>query len=138
MFGALDTSTSGLVAQRVRLDTIANNIAAADVTRASTDRAGQAVPYRRQFAVFEAVLDKTGRSTGVRVAAVADDTTPFRKGEHNPSHPDAAADGHVYYPNVDLATEYVNAMEATRAYEANITAMEATKSMLSATLRLIA
>jgi flagellar basal-body rod protein FlgC len=138
MFGALDVSTSGLVAQRVRMDTIAANIAAADVTRARTDSAGHAVPYRRQYAVFESALDQAGRARGVRVAAVAEDGSPFRKGEYNPASPDAAADGHVYYPNVDLATEYVNAMEATRAYDANITAMEATKSMLSATLRLIA
>ncbi len=138
MFGALDISTSGLVAQRVRLDTIAANIAAADVTRARTDAGGRAVPYRRQYPLFEAALDRAGRARGVRVAAIAEDRSPFRKGEYNPASPDAADDGHVYYPNVDLATEYVNAMEATRAYEANVTAMEATKSMLSATLRLIA
>lgn len=138
MFGAFDISTSGMVAQRTRLNTIANNIASADVTRASTDSAGQAVPYRRQYAVFAAALDKAGRPAGVKVSQIAADPSEFRKGEYNPSHVDAAADGHVYYPNVDMATEYVNALEATRAYEANVTAMEATKSMISATLRLIA
>jgi len=138
MFGAFDISTSGLVAQRTRLDAIVNNIASADITRAGTDAAGHAVPYRRQFAVFAPATGPSGQLAGVRVTEVALDPSDFRQGEYNPKHPDAAADGHVYYPNVNMATEYVNALEATRAYEANITAMNATKAMLSATLRLIA
>lgn len=138
MFGAFDISTSGMVAQRTRLNTIANNIASADITRASTDASGRAVPYRRQYVVFQSALDQAGRASGVKVARVATDPSDFRKGDYNPEHPDAATDGHVYYPNVDMATEYVNALEASRAYEANVTAMEATKAMMSATLRLIA
>jgi flagellar basal-body rod protein FlgC len=138
MFGAFDISTSGLVAQRVRLNTIANNIASADVTRASTDSAGRAVPYRRQYVVFQSALDEAGRARGVQVARVAADMSDFRKGEYNPTHEDAAPDGYIYHPNIDMATEYVNALEASRAYEANVTAMEATKAMMSATLRLIA
>ena len=138
MFEAMDISASGLVAQRVRMDTIANNIASADMTRAKTDASGHAVPYRRQFAVFAPALDAAGKPAGVQVAQVAEDPSAFRKGPYDPAHPDAAADGYVYQPNVDMTTEYVNALEATRAYQANITAMDATKAMLAETLRLIA
>jgi flagellar basal-body rod protein FlgC len=139
MFGALDISTSGLVAQRTRLDTIANNIASADVTRAKTDASGRAVPYRRQVAMFAAATGASGRPAGVRVSEIVDDLSPFRKSEEpNPTHRDAAADGYVYHPNVSMAVEQVNMLEATRAYEANITAIEATKAMLAATLRLLA
>jgi flagellar basal-body rod protein FlgC len=65
------------------------------------------------------------------------DTSPFRKA-YEPGHPDADADGYVKYPNIDMAVEQVNALEASRAYEANITAMEVTKAMLNASLRIIA
>jgi flagellar basal-body rod protein FlgC len=133
MFGALDISTSGLVAQRVRLNTIAQNIANADTTR---DAAGRLSPYRRRVPLFAEAMDRAGRPRGVTVSQVATDPSDFRK-VYQPGHPDAV-DGYVTYPNVELATEYVNALEATRAYEANITAIEATKAMLSASLRLLA
>jgi flagellar basal-body rod protein FlgC len=133
MFGALDISTSGLVAQRVRLTTVSANIANAHSTR---DEQGRLNPYRRKVATFAEAMDKAGRPRGVSVAGVVDDPSELRK-VFDPGHPDAV-DGYVTYPNVDLATEYVNALEATRAYEANITAIEATKAMLSASLRLLA
>ncbi len=133
MFGAFDISTSGLSAQRVRLNTIAANIANAESTR---NEAGDLAPYRRKVVHFAEAMDDAGRHRGVRVTGVVEDPSDFRQ-VFDPGHPDAV-DGYVTYPNVDLATEYVNALEATRAYEANITAVEATKAMLSASLRLLA
>ncbi|MCG3180678.1 MAG: Flagellar basal-body rod protein FlgC [Phycisphaerae bacterium] len=133
MFGALDISTSGLTAQRVRLNTVAANIANANSTR---DASGALRPYRRQVPLFAEAMDRAGRPRGVQVTEIAHDPSEFRK-VYDPGHPDAV-DGYVSYPNVDMATEYVNALEATRAYEANITAIEATKAMLSASLRLLA
>ena len=65
------------------------------------------------------------------------DDSPFRR-VHEPGHPDADAEGYLHYPNIDPAMEMVNAMEANRAYEANITAVEATKTMMNSALRLLA
>jgi flagellar basal-body rod protein FlgC len=74
---------------------------------------------------------------GVHVSQVGiDNSAPLKKFE--PGHPDADADGYVYVPNIDTAIEYVNSIEATRAYEANITMMEVSKSMFNSSLRLIA
>jgi len=74
---------------------------------------------------------------GVHVEQIKQDDSGFRK-VYEPNHPDAGKDGYVQFPNIDLSTEYVNALEASRAYEANVTTMEVTKSMINATLRLIA
>jgi flagellar basal-body rod protein FlgC len=128
----LDISVSALAAQRVRMDTVAGNIANAFTTRNAN---GEAEAYRRRFVVF---AEGDGRGgPGVHVARVAEDWSPGRL-VHQPGHPDADARGYVTYPNVELSTEMVNALEASRAYEANITAMQVTKSMLSSTLRLLA
>lgn len=136
MFGALDISTSGLVAQRIRLDTIAGNIANAQATSRAD---GQPGPYKRRMALF---AEGNGRGgAGVHVEKVVEDVS---RGPmvFQPDHPHAIKmgphKGYVEYPNVDYATEMVNAMLASRAYEANVTAMEAAKSMMSSTLRLIA
>lgn len=136
MFGSLDISTSGLVAQRVRMDTIAGNIANAQATR-RTD--GEPGPYKRRMALFATGNSEGG--PGVHVERIAED--PSRGPMvHMPWHPDAIQSGPqkgmVEYPNVDYATEMVNAMLASRAYEANVTAMEATKDMISSTMRLLA
>jgi flagellar basal-body rod protein FlgC len=132
MFDSLDISSSALFAQRQRLNTIAGNIANMNTTR-NVD--GQKVPYRRKFAVFEEGRDTAG-SPGVRVGRIAEDKSPFRVA-YEPWHPDAV-EGYVKYPNVELAVEYVNALEASRAYEANVTVMEVSKSMMNASLRLLA
>ncbi len=136
MFGALDTSTSALVAQRVRMDTIMGNIANAEATRRADGRPG---PYRRRVVLFEAGDGKGG--PGVHVRKVVEDPSPGRM-RLEPGHPDAIRtgrwQGYVEYPNVDIGTEMVNAMLASRAYEANISAIEVTKGMLSSTLRLLA
>lgn len=133
MFGALDISTSGLVAQRVQIDTIAGNIANAQTTRRLDGGPG---PFLRRVALL-AAGDGSG-GAGVRVRGVVEDTrSPVRKVK-DPGHPDADGEGIVQYPNVDMATEMINAMIAVRAYEANVTAMEATKSILASSLRLLA
>lgn len=136
MFGALDVSTSALVAQRIRLDTIAGNIANAQATRRADGEPG---PFKRRVAVFE-TGDGTGRP-GVHVPEVRQDDSPGRL-VFDPGHPDAIRNGpltgYVEYPNVDLSTEMIDAMLASRAYEANISAMEVTKNMLSSSLRLLA
>ena len=133
MYGVLDISTSGLVAQRTQIDTIAANIANARTTRRADGEPG---PYLRRVALL-APGDGKGRA-GVHVEAVREDTNIRPRIVHDPSHPDADPDGYVAFPNIDPSTEMINAMVAIRAYEANVTAMEATKSMMAASLRLLA
>lgn len=137
MFGALDISASGLRAQRTNLDVIAGNI-----TNMFTTRGVNGEPFRRRIAVFAEGNPAMGKEgAGVHIQQIARDPSPFRM-EFDPSHADAMQSGphkgYVRYPNVDLSTEMVNAMAATRAYEANVTVMEITKSMGAAALRLIA
>lgn len=134
MFESLDISSSALQANRTRLDTIAANIANINTTR---NAAGQPVPYRRRFAVLQPGQADDPSRPGVHVQQIKLDDSGFRK-EYDPGHPDADKNGYVLYPNVDLSIEYVNALEASRAYEANATTMEVTKSMINATLRIIA
>ena len=137
MFEALDMGASGLTAQRVRLDTIAGNIANANTTRAGTDANGRPLPYRRRFVVFAPGQPHNAAAPGVRVKEIGLDQSPFSK-RFEPGHPDADRDGYVKFPNIDMATEYVNALEASRAYEANVSMMEVSKAMINASLRLIA
>ncbi len=135
MFEVLDIGASGLQAQRTRLDTIAANIANANST--TKDAAGNPNPYRRRFVVLEPSRSGNAQTPGVRVRDIKLDPSPFNK-RLEPGHPDADAQGFVYYPNVDMAIEYVNALEASRAYEANISLLETSKAMINSTLRLIA
>ena len=134
MFDTLDIGASGLLAQRVRLDTIAANVANLNTTR---NAAGEKVPYRRRFATLVAGRPDDPSKPGVRVDEIRQDTSPFQK-RYEPGHPDADEQGNVQYPNIDLAFEMVNMMEASRAYEANVNAMEVSKAMINASLRLIA
>ena len=131
---SIDISGSALTAQRLRMDVISQNIA-----NASTTRTAAGEPYRRRVAVFserggipfQSYLDDATEASGgggVVVSAIATDMSDF-KSEYDPDHPDADADGYVQYPNVDEVTELVDMMAATRAYEANITALNATKNM---------
>lgn len=133
MFDVLDMGASGLQAQRVRMDTIAANILNINTTR---NEKGEKVPFRRRLVTMAAGMAANRNKPGVH-AQIEIDKTPFRK-QYEPGHPDADANGYVRYPNIDLAIEQVNAMEASRAYEANVTMMEVTKAMLNSTLRLIA
>ncbi len=126
MFDTLDISASGLQAQRTRMDTVAANIANLNTTRNAN---GQPIPYRRRFAVFSPNLASHGEGAtkaGVHVDKIRQDDSPFQK-RFQPGHPDAGPDGMVLYPNIDLSVEFVNALEASRAYEANATTMEVTK-----------
>jgi flagellar basal-body rod protein FlgC len=137
MFGSFDISASALSAQRVRIDTIASNIANSDSTVASYDADGKAVPYRRLFTLFQTQRAADGTPAGVQVQSIQKDWSPFRE-KIDPGNPLADARGIVRYPNVDPFVENADAMEAYRAYEANITAIETTKSMMNATLRVLA
>jgi flagellar basal-body rod protein FlgC len=116
------------------MDTIAANVANIDVTR--NDK-GEKIPYRRRFVIFQPGQDGQPEKPGVHVKGIELDDSPFRK-VFDPGHRDADADGYVQYPNVDLAIEQVNMLEASRAYEANITMMDTLKAMINSTLRLIA
>ena len=140
MFHAFDVSTSALVAQRARLDAIAGNVANAHATR---NAAGEAEPFRRRWVRFTAAhAGPNGAAGGPRaVPGVAfevkvDEATPHRV-VHQPGHPDADADGNVRLPNVDLTTEFVNAVEAARAYEANVAAVELSKQVAEQSLRIL-
>ncbi|MDR1060135.1 MAG: flagellar basal body rod protein FlgC [Clostridiales bacterium] len=142
-FGALSISASGLTAQRLRMDTISQNIANVNTTRTADGN-----PYRRKVALFEERVSPTlfdgylrsaakGDSigNGVRVARVFEDQAAFRT-VYDPSHPDADAEGYVSMPNVDVVTEMVNMISATRSYEANVTALNATKSICTKALEI--
>ena len=134
MFGALDTSTSALVAQRTRLNVISGNLA----NQFSVyDENGEYNPYRRRDVVFEAGSE-AGNPNGVRVKEILIDQAPLKTVYVGEGHPLADEQGNLKLPNVNPMMEMVNAVEASRAYEANITAVEATKSMLNAAIRLIA
>jgi flagellar basal-body rod protein FlgC len=134
MFDSLDIGASALSAQRARMDTIAGNVANINTTR---NERGELAPYRRRFVVFSPGQPGAEGRPGVHLKSIEQDRSPFRK-VYDPGNRDAGPDGCVQYPNIDLAIEQVNMMEASRAYEANVTMMETTKAMISATLRLIA
>lgn len=135
LFQSFDISASGMTAERFRTDIIAENIA--NVNTTSTESGG---PYRRKIVTFQErpvtpfsqVFSNTKNAAignGVKVTSVREDTeTDFVK-EYDPSNPDADADGYVSYPNVNTVTEMTNLIDAQRAYEANATAFEASKSM---------
>jgi flagellar basal-body rod protein FlgC len=144
MFGGLEISASGLTAERLRMDVTAENLANAQTTRGAN---GQ--PYRRKEVVlqeapgsFGATLSSViggganGSNGGVRVAGVVEDSTPLKR-VYDPGHPDADAQGYVSMPNVDTVSEMVDLIGASRAYEANVTAMQAAKQMFSRTLELL-
>src|SRR5689334_10196990 len=134
MFDALDIPASALLAQRARMDTIAANMASADV--AGNAKAGTE-PYRRRFVVFAPGQADDPTRPGVHVEAVGQDQSAFRL-VHEPGHPYADKDGFVHYPNVEPTIEMVNMISASRAYEANVTMMETIKAMINSTLRLLA
>ncbi|HUV39058.1 MAG TPA: flagellar basal body rod protein FlgC [Planctomycetota bacterium] len=135
MFDVMDISSSALTAMRTRMNTIAGNIANIQTTR---NAAGQSVPYRRREVVLASGLERGDASgRGVHVAGILEDPSPFRV-VPMPGHPDADANGNVHFPNVDLNAEVVSAVIAMRAYEANVAAFEASKSMISHAMRLIA
>ena len=138
MFDAMDMTAAGLRVQRTRMNTIAGNVLNLNTTRSSTAPDGSAVPYRRKVALLASGTADNPDAPGVSVADIADDQSAFDE-RYEPGHPDAdPLTGLVKYPNVDLSTEYVNMLEASRAYEANVTLMQTTKAMFNSSLRLLA
>ena len=134
MFGALDISTSGLIAQRTRLEAVDANVANAN---SIYDAKGKYAPYRRRIVELAPGDPATGNGAGVHVSAIKLDQSPFRR-KYEPGHPNADSRGYVNYPNVNPEVETINSIEIIRAYEANIAAAEATKSVMQSTLRLLA
>lgn len=141
IFNSLNISASSLTAQRLRMDVASSNMANAGTTRATINEAGEYEPYRRRMVSlepntpqFKTYLQKARYGTesstnGVKVNSIMEDQAPF-KIVYDPVHPDADEAGMVRYPNVDPLKETVDMMSATRSYEANITALNASKDML--------
>ena len=143
---SFDISASGLEAQRIRLDVLANNIA-----NAQTTRTADGGPYKRRGVIFEAVggtkgaffrlLDKARREEalgqGVKVAKIIEQQGDDAFIEvYDPTHPDADEKGIVRLPNIQVSNEIVNLIDAQRAYEANVTAMNSTKQIAAKTLEI--
>ncbi len=139
MISAMDISTSALVAQRVRLNTISGNIANMSTLK---NEAGENKPYQPRFVVFETGEEKAeGGAAGVKIAKVEiDQSEPLYR--FQPDHPLAATEGkwkgYVAYPNVDMNEQFVDALQASRSYEANIGVMEVTKGLIRQTLSILA
>ncbi len=137
-FKSMNISASGLTAQRARIDVIASNIANAESTRSP-----EGGPYRRKTVVFSEMLENIMNPSqaglenlsGVRIDSIEGDQRPFRM-EYDPSHADADEEGYVKYPNVYVLREMVDLIDAQRAYEANVSAMNITKSFADAALRI--
>lgn len=140
MFSALDVSTSALVAQRTRLNTISGNIANMSSLR---NEKGEAQPYQARFPVFqtdEAMQGPDGMA-GVKVSAIeVEQAEPNYR--YQPEHPLAVKEGkwkgYVAYPNINLNEQFVDALESTRAYEANLGVMEVTKNIARQSLSILA
>jgi len=136
IFSSINVSATGLTAERLRMDLISNNIANANTTKTSSG-----TPYRRKIPVFRELQSQdfsdvlkrsTGMSStgkGVEVVRIDEDKSDFKK-VYDPSHPDADSKGYVLMPNVDVVSEMVNLISASRAYDANVTVINSTKSML--------
>ena len=139
MISALDISTSALVAQRIRLNTISGNIA--NMSSLQNDQ-GDAEPYQPRHVIFQTdEYQAAGGAPGVKVSSVeTSDKEPLYR--HQPDHPLAIKDGkwkgYVAYPNINLNEQFVDALEATRSYEANIGAMEISKNLSRQSLSILA
>ena len=140
MISALDISTSALAAQRVRLNAISSNLANMSSIR---DENGQVKPYQARYVVFQTddEMQTSHGAAGVKVASVETENIEPRY-KYQPSHPLAIKDGkwkgYVAYPNVNMTQEFVDALEATLSYEANIGVMEVSKNLGQQTLRILA
>ncbi|AAR33740.1 flagellar basal body rod protein FlgC [Geobacter sulfurreducens] len=140
-FSAMQVSSSALSAERTRMNLISANLANANSTRTA-----EGGPYKRKDAVFAATqvgegfrsaLDRMRKNApqGVQVTGIVEDPNPPRL-QYDPSHPDADAKGYVALPNVNVVEEMADMIAATRAYEANVTAMQAAKNMALKTLEI--
>lgn len=138
LFQSFDISATGMTAERFRTDVIAQNIA-----NITTTRTEDGTPYRRKvvtfqekrFDTFDEILNRQRyryKGAGVKVTEVLEDTESDYIMEYDPSHPDADENGYVSYPNVNIVTEMTNLIDASRGYEANATAFEASKAIVQA------
>jgi len=135
---AVAAAGSALSAERIRLEAAVSNLANAESTRGPD---GQ--PYRRRDVIlstadvnsFDAALGRASNAVGVKVVAVVEDQSAFRR-RYEPSHPDADAEGFVALPNVDAADEMVDMLSATRAYQANLTAIGLIRDLVQRSLEL--
>lgn len=139
VFRGMRISSSGLTAERLRMDTIVSNVANATTTRGEN---GQ--PYIRKIAVFQEnlqqELDKTTGTykdsfKGVKAVGIVNDESPLRR-VYEPSHPDADVEGYVTMPNVNILNEMADMIASTRAYEANVNSMNSIKNMFSKALEI--
>ena len=145
IFSIINKSASGMTAERMRMDIIAENIANVDTT--VTDKGG---PYRRKMVVFEErrrtefripmnvrdeITGKNAIGEGVRVKKIIEDESPL-KYEYNPAHPNADENGYVAKTNVNIIEEMTDMITATRAYEANVTVISNAKGMAQAALNI--
>lgn len=143
IFNAMNNSASSLTFQRLRMDVASSNVANAMTTRARVNEAGEFEPYRRKMVMaqpeganFRTFLQKARYGSanniapsGVKATGIVEDREPF-KITFDPTHPDSNEFGYLQLPNVDPLKETVDMMSATRSYEANITALNASKDML--------
>jgi flagellar basal-body rod protein FlgC len=137
VFSAMEVAASGLTAERGRMNIIASNLANAQTTKGADGK-----PYHRLDPVFQSQsvspdsFDPILRSVNeVKLSGVRQDTTPGQM-VYDPGHPDANAQGYVEYPNVNVVTEMVNLMTASRAYEAGVTSIESLKSMAKTAIKI--
>ena len=136
LFSTADISASGMSAERMRMETVANNIANANSTRSADGG-----PYRRKHLVFSSMVDSANASSttglkGVQVMSQQSDDTPFPE-VYSPGHPDADENGIVRMPNVKLPNEMIDLITASRSYEANLKALTSFKEMVEQTLTLL-
>ncbi|MBB6630448.1 flagellar basal body rod protein FlgC [Clostridium algidicarnis] len=137
-FDSMRISASGLSAERLRMDTIASNIANAKTTRGADGK-----PYIRKVAVFQSNIQKELNKTdnkgerlmGVKAVGILEDQSDLRK-VYEPSHPDADEQGYVTMPNVNVLNEMADVIAASRSYEANVDTLNAMKSMYSKALEI--
>jgi flagellar basal-body rod protein FlgC len=134
LFKVFDIASSGMSAERFRLNVISQNLANSDATR--TEEGG---PYRRKAVVFQEAVNnslKNGKDfAGVKIVSIEDDPSPFRQ-VYDPTHPDANEEGYVSYPNVNVLREMVDMISAQRAYEMNAAVVNSAKSMYNAALNI--
>ena len=147
LFGSLGISASGMSADRLRMDVVAENLANADTTRGANGQpyqrkevlmqeAGGSPSFAAQLAGAQTGGVDTSPGSGVEVTGIVNDPSPPRR-VYDPGHPDADAQGYVTLPNVNPVTEMVDLITSSRGYEANVQAMNASKQMFTKTLDLL-
>jgi len=140
LYSSIEVSASGLSAERLAMDVIANNLANVNTTR--TPEGG---PFKRQLVVFaqkqeatpnDSIDGPTSSQAGVEAVGIVNDTSPDKL-VYDPTHPDADAQGYVHMPNIEVVKEMVDMMAASRAYEANVTAISETRTIGTATMGIL-